>query len=178
MIDTRVQMYGNILYFRYAADTSCRHYVFDIEAAVFFPASDLMIWCHYAGNKPFEQDVRKFDAVHPCTEKLVKNFIVPGKNGKYPASVAPAVSCDIVVMSDTTVLAAELLVRPAIADLLPTLQTSGHIPLSLLAVFHDSFCMQIWIQRSRFQTTDDMFFLFLYNLFPFFMNCWWCKIYF
>ena len=86
-------------------------------------------------DKAFRNQVGNFCRLDSQPQHLLQNRIIPGQHGHDFSSVGPAVFCHLIIVTVLALLTAELLVRPAILDLISTLKTHRHF-LHFLRIFH------------------------------------------
>ena len=90
--------------------------------------------CHSIRRKAERHQVCQLHRGLPRLDKLLENLVVPRQAVHYLSPVGPAHLGQIIIMSDLTFVAAELLVRPAISDPVSAFQTDRHVLLSLFVV--------------------------------------------
>ena len=85
-------------------------------------------------REPHGHHVHKVNRFHSRTHKSFKDTVVPVKDSQHTPAESPAGPCQGIVVPRLAFVAAELLVRPAISDLVPAFKADRDMPFLSLVI--------------------------------------------
>lgn len=131
------------------------HSVFYVKACELIMPAGPCIRSHYSGYKPHGHEISQGNRLHARLHKDRQKLIVRRQTGKHPSPEGPPVFSLRIIMLHPAFLAAELLVRPAITDLVTAMQAMRYLPrfpyiLHTVTIFMSGPTQLIFHQISAF----------------------------